>query len=56
MDKETKNEDTLPPEAGGAIVVNDELGNDVTVEMAVSPFAVNTIPNVHNNGNEPLEY
>jgi starvation-inducible outer membrane lipoprotein len=34
----------LSPEAGGMIIVADELGNDTEIEMATSPLTTNTAP------------
>ena len=46
----------LAPEAGGVVYVEDYNGIEHAVEMAQSPFATDTIPGVHFNGDEPIEY
>jgi len=49
MSEETINDrlDELSPEAGGRVVVANELGNDVEIELATAPRRTSEIPQCH---------
>jgi len=46
----------LPPEAGGTITVADELGNDVEVELSISPGKVLSVLKEIDKNNASVAY